>query len=567
MPKLTLTVQGKGPVTLNDKDYQCEGGEAKIYFLGSTAYKVYHDVTKMVNVAKVYELQQLDHPNIVRPLDVLLDKHNTPIGYTMAVVDHSIQLPRLFVTAFRNQVNITPKCTVDLVENKKETLKFIHDKNFLMVDVNENNFLVDENGYIRPYFIDVCSWQTPSFPPTAIMPSIQDFHTKGFNPNTDWFSFGILAFQLFVGIHPYKGTHPDFGRFDLTGRMKANVSIFDKKTTIPSVTRDFSLIPAEYRDWFEAVFQHGKRLPPPDKAGKIGIIAVQVNAIFESLNFKITLIKQYDQDILEYRYINGKNITILHSKFGQNQTVIDNITHTNGTTDIIITPKMAKPYFIERTATNVKITDPTTGYENQISITNSKITVINNVLYAISTTSLTELAIFENGQKDMLAVEQTWDLLPGQTQLFENMLMANVLGAPYLIIPEKSKTCRFIQVDELKGYRMVNAKFLNKVAIIVGQKNGILDKFIIRFSADFKTKDVRIVNNVDTGDINFTVLPNGVTAHIHEDGQIEIFFNDPTNPKMKIVSDKKISQDMRLTSSGTAIYFHQGRNLQQLSMK
>ena len=38
MAKIDLIVQGKGPITLHDKDYQCEGGEAKIYFKGGIAY-------------------------------------------------------------------------------------------------------------------------------------------------------------------------------------------------------------------------------------------------------------------------------------------------------------------------------------------------------------------------------------------------------------------------------------------------------------------------------------------------------------------------------------------------
>ena len=68
------------------------------------------------------------------------------------------------------------------------------------------NFLIDRDMQ-HVLFIDVDSYQTAGFPATAIMDSIRDRHSSTYSAGTDWFSFAILAFQMFVGVHPYRGKH------------------------------------------------------------------------------------------------------------------------------------------------------------------------------------------------------------------------------------------------------------------------------------------------------------------------------------------------------------------------
>src|SRR4030042_7024396 len=138
---------------------------------------------------------------------------------------------------------------IHLVENIKKLIYFVHDKNCLIVDGNELNYLVN-NDFITPYMIDVNSWQTPSYNATAIMPSIRDWSTTTFSELTDWFSFAIISFQLFIGVHPFKGTHKKYRRNDFVNRVKDSVSVFNSQVSLPPSARDFNLIPGSYKDWY-----------------------------------------------------------------------------------------------------------------------------------------------------------------------------------------------------------------------------------------------------------------------------------------------------------------------------
>jgi len=68
------------------------------------------------------------------------------------------------------------------------------------------------NNYKTPIFLDVDSYQTPSFHADALMESVRDplIQNNKFTELSDWYSFGIVVFQMYIGIHPFKGRHPNF---------------------------------------------------------------------------------------------------------------------------------------------------------------------------------------------------------------------------------------------------------------------------------------------------------------------------------------------------------------------
>jgi hypothetical protein len=569
MGTLKLVVQGKGPLQLTDRDYLAEGGEAKVFIKGHLAYKVFHDAARMPDPAKIREVAALDHPHINRPLDLLLTPAGDPIGYSMEAIDPaaSIALPRLFVTDYRDRAGLTPATTATLVGALRDTLAFIHSRGFLVVDANENNILVDTPGHTRPHLIDVLSWQTPTFPATAIMPSIRDPRAKVFSELTDWYAFGILACQLFIGIHPYRGNHPDFAGLPmadrLQARMRAGISVFNARTTYPKSVRDFALIPPDYRDWLRAVFEEGRRLPPPEYAGRPGVVVIHApqGALASSL-FRVVLLGTFPDRIVERRRANGHDLTAL----ANGDLVADHITHPGRRGQVpLVTPLMGRLLFLDRTDTTVSATDPADGRTLTLPLANDRVALLNGVPYALSRDRMVELTVTE-GPTPLLAAGSVWDLPAGQTQAFEGMLVINALGMPFLVIPEKSGTCHFVAFPELKGYRLVHAKHQAGVAMLVAQRGGQQDKLVVRFAADYRSRDVRVLADVPTGDLNFAVKPNGVAVHIPEDGRLEVFPRDPASAALKILEDPKISMGMRLCPSGPDILFHTGGDLFSLTM-
>src|SRR4029077_16726083 len=123
--------------------------------------------------AKIQELSGLTEANIIRPLDLLLDGKNRPIGYSMRYIGKSFALCQLFPKAFRQRHNLTPELTLQLVRKLQDGVRHVHSKGILVVDLNELNFLVAED-FSELFFIDVDSYQTPSYPATVLMESVRD---------------------------------------------------------------------------------------------------------------------------------------------------------------------------------------------------------------------------------------------------------------------------------------------------------------------------------------------------------------------------------------------------------
>src|SRR6185369_5913583 len=71
-------------VELDQNNFKTKGGEGSIHIVGTKVYKVC-DPGKMIPEAKINELMVLDHPRIVRPIDILLQR-NKPVGYVMDLV-------------------------------------------------------------------------------------------------------------------------------------------------------------------------------------------------------------------------------------------------------------------------------------------------------------------------------------------------------------------------------------------------------------------------------------------------------------------------------------------------
>lgn len=555
-------IEGGGPVSFSDKDYLGEGGEGAVYAKGDTVYKVFFSRQKMVPPEKLRVLNVLDHPSIIRPLDLLLDAHDNPIGYSMRRVPSAVALPRLFTNAFRDANGITDASTLALIEALREGFEFVHHHGILLVDANEMNFLVSERDFETPYFIDVSSYQTTRFPATAIMPSIRDWQASGFSKLTDWFAFAILAFELFTGIHPFKGTHPQFRRTDLEARMRAGVSVFDSKVRLPGSVRPFSRIPPAYRDWFQALFVDGERMPPPARVQPAaGDAVLHTPQVIQSLaRLQITATTGYPAPVYRYKTVEGVRVAFTREglyigsqRFEPPAARFETLV-LPGTQEVVMA-------WAEEGRLRVRLTTDAEALTTQIAA--SQLMSINNQLYAFCDDRLFAVRLRRLGLRLIASVGATWQVLPNALQLFEGFGAQSLLGKTYLLVPDAHEAAIWYRLEALDGARILEGRCENGLCLLTTETGGRYDRWLIKLADGHASTEVE--RDVSPG-INFTVLDRGIGIIMPTEGALDILSVKPDRPAVKRIRDKALTTDMLLAHDQNTVALISGSSVHQVSL-
>jgi hypothetical protein len=550
-------------VNLVENDFICEGGEGKIYGKGDTIYKIYSDPSKMIPSGKIQELSVLNTDNILAPKSIITDPKGKEIGFIMRWQKDTVALCKLFTNDFRNRFNVTEDMVSKLVENTKKEIAWVHQQgSYLQVDGNEMNYLVDSKNFTIPKLIDVDSFKTPSFHPTAQMLSIKDFHTNGFSELTDWFAFAIVSCQLFIGIHPFKGTHPAFKKFDLEGRMKANVSIFNSDVRLPGTVRNLSTIPSNYKEWFVKLFERGERDYPPGSMGNVFNVAVMVPSI-GSNHFDIEFVAEYDDNIIRYK--DGYVFTTKQIVKGKDKIYLNSIS-----VEIVnsIPYHQAVKVWIEG---NLFKAQMVTGTTIQTGAIGEDKMVFGDSVFIKSGDKLTEYEFTNLGANTVCSVASSITVMPNSTKLFNGIVYQDVLGLPVFMIFGKSENkntmCLQYRFIELKGYQVLEAKHEGAILIIVASKGGKFDTFVYKLGQTYPEYSYEC--ETDTGYYvpNFTVLENGICICITPDDEVRIFNRRMDAPDVKVIKDPAVNFDMKLCKDGMKVMYRLGKKLYKLSIR
>ena len=575
-------VRGKNKtIILTDNDFIDVGGEGKTYRYGNSVCKIYLDPDKMIPDDKITELSVLTKPNIIKPEEILVDANGKSVGFTMKYASGN-PLPELFTNGFRNDNNITNPTINDIVKTIIDTISFIHDKKCLIVDGNELSYIVDLaiNKLKTVYFIDVDSYQTPSFKPTAIHPSTKDIHSNTYSELTDWFGAAIIICWLYVGVHPYRGKHPKYKKKGLEGleeRMINNISIFNKSVTLSKKSRGVDSIPNNYKGWFIDLFENGNRCPPPGLPGRVILTPVYTKIIKGTDNFDIILLRELSGEIISYRKIFGTDIVI--TKEDQNKDTLykyyinnKNVLTNKQNMEVVLSNISMTPVYVQQSDNRIdfklngrddKICGTTFGYSKFVS---------GNTVYVkngeeLNSIELTETK-FKETSKIIASNENDWNVMPNSSSIFDGFLYQKALGRSFVYIPIPSKNqCMIIKVPELEEYRIVSGRYDKYVCMIVGRKKSVYHKVIIRFSSDFTTYDCRIIEDVDLDSINIAVLSNGICASMESTNTLELFRNIPNDSGLKSVTDPEINSSMKLWSDGTRLLFSDNNKLYVIKMR
>jgi hypothetical protein len=249
---------------LGPADFVGQGGQARVYARGRLAFKLFDDPDQVPEPARLAALRPLRSPGITAPMDDVLAEDGTRVGYSMPFLAGWMPLITLVPPTYRQRHGLDVRAIAERVLELRDHVARAHAAQALVVDLNELNVLVrPDHGATA--LIDVDSWQVPGFPATALAESVRDRHATTFSTDTDWFAFAVVTFQLFAGIHPFRGRHPSVKTLD--DRMRGHLSVFHPDVVVPPMV-DLDGIPPMWRDWYEAVFALGERGPAPTAMGR-----------------------------------------------------------------------------------------------------------------------------------------------------------------------------------------------------------------------------------------------------------------------------------------------------------
>ena len=553
-------------VRLDKRHYLGQGGEGAVYARGATAYKIYADPKKMIPVAKIQELSVIKDKRIVKPVEVLTNAKGLPIGYTMACVKDGYALCQLFPRAFRERNGLDLGQITHLVRELQGGVHHVHQSKILLVDLNEMNFLVDKK-FDDIFFIDADSYQTNSFPATALMESIRDRHMKGsrgFTELTDWFAFGVVSFQMFCGIHPFKGKHKQLKGLD--ARMQANVSVFNSSVRVPKAAYPVSIIPSEYRDWYRAVFEDGKRVAPPAQPGVVMMIVPDLREIIGTNLLDIVEVSSYSHDQCVIRGV---------WDFGQHTTTVtDTFVWLNGhsipevggtVTSVAYSPRRSKAVAVSWSNGGVELHNLTDRQSIPFPLKPSAMMAYDGRVYMQVRDNVYELVLADMGTDVVATTQLAATVLENATQMFPGVVIQDMLGTMVVTVFPKSGVTHNIMPDELKGYRVVDAKYDRGVLMVIGEKNGQYDRLVFRFTDVLY--DLRKVEDITPAGLNFVVLDSGVAVCMNEDEKLEIFKADRHSHKLSYLEDPVLGGDMMLARVKGQLHFCRGNKLYQMSMK
>lgn len=570
---IAVELEGRGALILRPDDFVAQGGEGTVYRAAQTIVKIYNDPLKMARenmIEKLQILARIKHRYIVAPEGTVFDSKSQPIGFYMSFVSGE-PMSRVFTTAFRQRERFSDENARMLVERMRETINFAHERDAVIVDANELNWRAIFPGQQgpEPRVIDVDSWSIGKWPAKVIMLSIKDWHTHGFTKLTDWFAWGIVTFQIFTGIHPYKGTLEGYKHGDIESRMKGNASVFSQKISLNQAVRDFKFIPGLLLDWYKETFQRGQRTVPPSVFAK-GIsmapaakITRVITTATGSLIFDLIL-RPISQVIRVWpsgaALLKNGMLFDLASKrqFGKLESRNGEVIRVdNGWLLADWVSGNLKFFFIDSRTSDTQ--------ELPMALKIYQIMRYENRIFAVTKTELIELQFVYAGKPILSTGRRTSILQPNATHWFDGAGIQEAFGAKFLITPFGENACAITRARELDGLVPITAKSGNRfVTIIVADKSGAYTKFEFTFNRDYSNYNVW-QGGTDIPELNIAILPKGVCATTINDGELNIFV--PTSGQLIKVQDKQITTSIELLNWGDKVVYLDNGEIWSVRMK
>ncbi|HKX73595.1 MAG TPA: hypothetical protein VJM32_06250 [Candidatus Saccharimonadales bacterium] len=577
--KLTGPMQvelvGRGKLKLTPSMHVATGGEGSVYRAAGTMVKLYTDPKRLSQPGMMENLKRLtafQHESIVSPRNMVLDSSGTPIGFYMDYVEGGESLSSIFTNDYRQRTGFGDEQASLLVEDMFGTMGYAHDRNTIMCDPNELNWTTvpGTSPARKARAFDVDAWITAGFKPQTVpmMASIRDWHTPKVGIETDRFALGVVTFQVYTGIHPYRGTLDGYKRTEMERRMKEKKSVFTAGVRLNQAVRDFSCIPGPLLAWYEAAFQNGERSQPPSPfytgtttpARQVRVMRI-VTTSAGSLKYERLfdrsgdpVIRVFPSGVVLLRSLKLFD-TRLRRQIGTAESENCELVKVDG--GWLVANGGRRPTFA--------YLDATTGASTPLTVNLNAQSIVRyqNRLFGVTIEGLVELHL-KKFARPILSVGQTWQTMFNSTHWFDGVGVLDAMGAKYLIAPFGTDACGQVRVRELDDLRVVAAKGGTRfVSVVAINKDGEYRKVEFTFDRLYKTYTVW-EGDAEGPELNMSLLPRGVVATIVRDGELVIFA--PTGGNVNRVADKDATTTMLLGDLDDTVVFIRDGQLWRVSM-
>ena len=226
------------PLSIRDDNLLGSGGEGSIYSMSELpdlVAKVYHSPSRAIGAKLTLMVdnpptmpERDGHVSIAWPLDTLHStlpaSANNTSGFLMNKIVSMKEVSQCYNPAARkrNLPHFTYRHLCAIAINIATAVDAVHDRNYVIGDINESNFMINDSGLVT--LIDTDSFQvidlsdgtiyrSPVGKPEYTPPDLQghSFDAVDRDQYHDRFGLGVIIFQLLM-----EGRHPFAGRF--TGR-------------------------------------------------------------------------------------------------------------------------------------------------------------------------------------------------------------------------------------------------------------------------------------------------------------------------------------------------------------
>ena len=554
-----LELKGRGTITLAPDDFVAAGGEGAVYRHKRTVVKLYHDPDAAMQsgvIARLERLSALKHPVLVSPKGSVRDSGGNPIGFYMDHVTGEA-FPNVVNTSFWDRNGFTFADANKVVEQMREPVQLVHAAGACLVDANLFNWTLakSKGGYVpRLFDVDSFIFQDAIPPVVAKMDSIRDWHNELVSPESDWFAWAVVTFNLFTGIHPYKGGLDGYKKAEMERRMRENASVFRPGIRLNAAVRDANKIPSVLRAWYHAVFEQGERSVPPspfDQPLKSGSTARVLRATTLAGGTGGALRMEKLHDVTNDAAIRVFACGVVQHASGQlydlaTKQVIGAVTSPECEVVSVKEGWLIGQMVDERLRFSFVRKDSLQSEEVSLQTQAFDLVRYENRLFVTTARGLAELSIRVLG-RILLSTGNEWGASLNATRWFDGVGIQNTMGTSIIIVPYGANSCAQVRVGELDGLKVVSAKAGNRfIAFVAADKTGQFFKVGIRFTQENYESWEVTKHPVDQPDLNIAMLPQGVVASLVEDGELYLLVS--ASGGHTPVSDKALTTDMMLAN-------------------